>query len=122
MPKAIPDKNAARDVLIAKYRNEVIKDLLDLRYLPKIAKAEQVNFDTKAAAASLKRVFSMNAYSLEQAFEETVAAAYTEKDLYSRITQVITRLDDIEANELEQNVLTALKELRSRISQILREI
>jgi ParB/RepB/Spo0J family partition protein len=59
MPKAIPDKNAARDVLIAKYRNEVIKDLLDLRYLPKIAKAEQVNFDTKAAAASLKRVFSI---------------------------------------------------------------
>lgn len=122
MPTAIPEKNEVRDVLIAKYRDGTIKDLVDLRYLPKIAKAEKVHSDPKAALGSLKRAFSMNSYSLEKAYADTVAPAYTEKDLYTRIQQVISRLDGIESAELEPSVINALKELRARISRILREL
>jgi ParB/RepB/Spo0J family partition protein len=122
MPEAFDDKNETRDVLIAKYRNETIKDLVDLRYLPKIAKAEAVSADPAAALAALKKVFSMNSFSIEAAFQQTVAIAYSEKDLQSRVQQVLVRLEDIDASELEPDVVAALRELRSRISRLLRDI
>ncbi len=122
MPAAFDDKNETRDVLIAKYKNETIKDLVDLRYLPKIAKAEYVSADPKAALVALKKVFSMNSFSIESAFEQTVAGAYSEKDLQSRVQQVLIRLEDIDPSELEPDVVAALKELRARISRLLRDI
>jgi ParB family transcriptional regulator, chromosome partitioning protein len=120
MPEIIRDKNVARDVLIKKYRDGIIKDLIDLRFLPKIAKAERVNFDTDAAKEALRKVFKQNTYSVAQAFEDTVAEAYSEKTLTSRVWAVFERLEAISPDILDAELEEALVALRKTIADLLR--
>jgi ParB/RepB/Spo0J family partition protein len=119
LPDVIRDKNAVRDVLIHKYRSDVIKDLVDLRYLPKIAKAEQVHFSREKAERALEKVFCANSYSLQEAFEDTVAEAYSEKTLASKVWAVVERLSDLEPESLDSNLSEALSALRRAIRELL---
>jgi ParB/RepB/Spo0J family partition protein len=119
LPGIVQDKNGVRDVLISKYKSEVIKDLVDLRYLPKIAKAEQVKFSLQKAEAALRKVFSPNSYSLQEAFEDTVAEAYSEKTLVSKLWAVIERLDEMTPDSLDEELSKALIALRKQIRALL---
>jgi hypothetical protein len=119
MPDLIKNKNKARDVIIKKYRTGVIKDIVDLRLLPRIAKAERVDANVAAAETSLQRVFSPNDYSVEAAYEETVAWAYSERDLVQRINGIALRLEDIDPDELDDDVVKALHDLSERIQRLL---
>jgi ParB family transcriptional regulator, chromosome partitioning protein len=120
MPGSIEDKNEVRDVLIEKYRNNIIKDITDFRYLPKISKAEKVHADTAAAARSIKRVFNANNYSIEQAYIETVSEAYSERDLVTRVDQLMERLEEIDPKELDDAVVNAIRRLVRRLNELLR--
>ena len=42
LPAALANKNVARDVLIEKYKKRAIPNLVDLQYIPKIARASKV--------------------------------------------------------------------------------
>jgi ParB/RepB/Spo0J family partition protein len=119
MPGLINNKNKARDIIIKKYRSGVIKDIVDLRLLPRIAKAEKVKADVDLAEESLQRVFTSNDYSIERAYEETVSWAYSGIDLVQRIRGIAERLDDIEPDEVEPDVMQALQDLNERIERLL---
>jgi len=119
MTDLIPNKNRARDVLIRKYRTGVIKDLVDLRMLPRIAKAERVSANVQAAKNALLKVLQPNTYSIQEAYEETVSWAYSERDLVQRIHGIADRLEEIETDELEDDVLSALRDLQKRIQRVL---
>ncbi len=95
MPGSIEDKNAVRDVLVEKYKKNIIKDITDFRYLPRISKAEKVHADTATAFQSIQRVIKANNYSIEQAYNDTVSEAYSERDLITRVDQLLERLEDI---------------------------
>jgi ParB family chromosome partitioning protein len=119
LPDLIQNKNAVRDVLINKYKSEVIKDLVDLRYIPKIAKAEQVHVSRATAVRALEKVFSLNSYSLQEAFEDTVAEGYSEKTLVSKVWAVVERLSDLEPESLDSDLSEALLALRKAIRELL---
>jgi len=119
MPELVRDKNAVRDTLIKKYRDGVIKDLIDLRYLPKIAKAERVKVDRALAKSALQKVFRQNDYSLAQAFEDTVADAYSEKTLTSRVWAVFERLETLSPDVIDEELEEALISLRKMIAKTL---
>jgi ParB/RepB/Spo0J family partition protein len=119
MPGLIDNKNKARDIIIKKYRNGVVKDLVDLRLLPRIAKAEKVGANTQLAASALQRILSQNDYSIEAGYEDTVSWAYSERDIVQRITTIVERLEDIEPDEMEADVLKALRDLQKRIQRLL---
>lgn len=119
LPDVIPSKNAVRDVLISKYRSEVIKDLVDLRYLPKIAKAERVQVSRQTAELALKKVFNHNDYSLQSAFEDTVSEAYSGKTLVSRVWTIVERLDELSPENLDEDLTEALVALRKKIRELL---
>ena len=120
MPDVIKNKNDARDTLISKYRGGIIKDLIDLRFLPKIAKAEQVKVDRSVARQALKKVFTFNNYSLAQAFDDTVADAYSEKTLTSRVWGVLERLQEISPEIIDEDLEEALLALRKAVNDLLR--
>jgi len=92
MPGLIENKDRVRDILIKKYKNEVINNVLSLRKLPKIAKAEKVSADTRRAADALRQVFQDNDYSIDRAFENSVSDAYLEQDLQSKIRFLMDKL------------------------------
>jgi len=119
LPGFLKNKNECRDILISKYKSETIKDLIDLRYLPKIAKAEQVGVSRSKAVRALEKLFSDNNYSLEMAFEDTVADAYSEKTLVSKIWAVCERLDELTPTTIDEELSKALTTLRKQIRVLL---
>jgi hypothetical protein len=119
MPDALPlgDKDKARQTLIKKFRTGVIDNRTHFRNLGKIARAEGVDEQTRLQA--LKKVFGDNRYSLDLAFNESVAELYTEKDLLSKITSLEARIEDLEPDSLDDDLRTRLSELDKKIRSLL---
>ncbi len=119
MPHVITNKDEIRYILIDKYRAGTIPDITDFRYLPKIARAERVEADREAAVSSLRRVFNRNRYSIQQAYEDSVSSAYSERDLTARLEQLLDRLEDLSPRSLDKHAIELLKALFGRIRDIL---
>ena len=74
MPSVLRDKDSAREILIAKYKGGVIGNIVDLRKVATIARAEQVGADGAAAEKAIRRLVTDPTYSITQAFSDTVSA------------------------------------------------
>jgi ParB family transcriptional regulator, chromosome partitioning protein len=118
MPKAVPDRERTRQILIEKYKKGVFNNRTDFRYLAKIARAEKVEGDPKRARVALEKVFAANQYSPEHAFTDSVSSAYSERDLRTRIRGLIERLTTITATELD-DIWEELEELRELLEKTL---
>jgi ParB family transcriptional regulator, chromosome partitioning protein len=119
MPEVIPNREAVRKVLLNKYKGDVITNRVHFRSIAKIARAERVGFDKKIAAKELNRLFQPNKYSIEQAYLNSVGEAYKERDIGTRIDGLLTLLEGVEAQELDDEVTQKLEELSERITSIL---
>jgi ParB/RepB/Spo0J family partition protein len=118
MPELVPDRDRVRQVLLKKFRSEVITNRVDFRKVAKIARAEKVGADTKEAAKQLKKLFADNDYSIEAAFLNSVGEAYKERDIGTRIETLLRLLEDVEFDELEDDVQVRLKRLRKRLAEL----
>ncbi len=118
LPQALPSKNRARDVLIDKYKKKVIANLVDLRCIPKIARASKVSADVKRAVSVLQKLFQPNNYSPKEAYEQSVSDAYTERELIGRIEAIVERLEALEFGSLEPSFRTSLGDLVERLTTL----
>jgi ParB family chromosome partitioning protein len=119
MPDLIKDKNQTRDVLIEKYQKEVIPNLVHLRDIGKIARAENVRANPKEARVALKKLFERNQYSIETAYRDSVSSAYSERDLLQRIESLQERLSAITPEEIDDKVRKSLLQLAKRIREVI---
>ena len=119
MPQALPhqDRDRARKILIKKFRSGVIDNRTHFRNLGKIARAEGI--DTSVRLNALQELFSDNKYSLETAFQDSVAQLYSEKDILSRISSLEARIEDLDPDELDDDLRTRLSELDKKIRALL---
>lgn len=119
MPGLIEDINAARDVLLDKYKDKVYENIVDLRKIAKIARAEAVDADSGKAKRAIKRLLTDPKYSINRAWDETVSVAYAERDVLSRIEQLLERLGEIRASDIDEDVRERLEELVALSREIL---
>jgi ParB family chromosome partitioning protein len=118
MPEVVPDRNAARDVLIKKYKTNVIGNLVQLRQIPKIARAESVEANKAVAKSALKKLFQENHYTIEQAYEDSVSEAYSERDIVSRAHSLTERLARLSPGDIDDELRETLGELREQIQRL----
>lgn len=111
MPGLIEDINAARDVLLDKYKSKVYDNIVDLRKIAKIARAEAVDADSGKAKKAIKRLLTDPKYSINRAWDETVSVAYAERDVLTRIEQLLERLGEIKTSDIDEDVRERLEEL-----------
>jgi ParB family chromosome partitioning protein len=109
MPDIVQDKDAVREVLLDKYKQNTIKNLVDLRDIAKIARADRVGADVQDAEKALRRLFQPNKYSIRQAFSDTVSGAYSERDLLTRINSLLERLHDLRHDDLDEQMRSSLR-------------
>ena len=121
LPSVIEDKDRVRDVLISKYKAGTIKNITDFRNLAKIARAENVSVDSATASVVIAKVFQKNDYSVEQAYEDSVSEAYSERELLTRIEGLVEKLDDLVPESMDDALRGALSQLLNRLSAILRQ-
>lgn len=119
MPEVVPNKDKARQVLLAKYKNGVIDNIVDFRKVGKIARAKNVDADPVEAQEAIRRLLTEPNYSIQKAWTETVSEAYAERDIVSRIDTLLTKLEEVTAAELDDDVRDKLEELVDRAKAIL---
>ena len=119
MPEVMPDKDKARQALLKKYKDGVFANIVDLRKVGKIARAKKVNSDPIEAQEAIRRLLTEPNYSINDAWTETVSEAYAERDLVTGIDRLISKLDEVEADDLDDDVREKLKELVKRAQAVL---
>jgi ParB family chromosome partitioning protein len=119
MPEVIPDIDAARRVLIKKYRAHTIGNIVHFRELGKIARARTVEADEKGARDVLVTLFKDNNYSIEDAYAESVSEAYREKDIVARAASLSEKLMQFQPDEIDDELREELESLREVIDRLL---
>lgn len=119
-PEVIPDRDAVRRVLLKKFSKGIINNRVLFRAVGKIARAEKVGVKRALAIRELRKLFSDNNYKIEQAYSNSVGEAYVERDLGTKIEGLLSLLDEVDAEELERDVVQKLNTLTERISRLLR--
>lgn len=109
MPEVMPDRGRVRRVLVSKFKNGVIDNRTHFRQVAKIARAARVEASIPAARKALKRLFEANDYSIEQAYEHTVAGAYSEREIASRLDALLERLKDLRPEAVDAGLRKRLR-------------
>jgi ParB/RepB/Spo0J family partition protein len=120
MPEVIQNRDAVRRVLLHKFKTDVISNRVLFRQVARIARADRVGGDRKTAANELSKLFANNKYTIEDAYEKSVGGAYAERDLGTRVRGLLSALDNIDADELDEAIVEELEALQKRIADILR--
>lgn len=121
MPEVVREKDRVRETLIAKYQNGTIPNIVQFRKVAKVARAEKVAVDKPRARKVLEKLFQSNRYSIDDAFNDSVSEAYTERDLKTRIQGMLDRLDQLSPQEIDEDLRRQLRVLANRIIEILEE-
>jgi ParB family chromosome partitioning protein len=119
MPEIVRDKTNVRNVLIQKYKTEIIDNMTDFRFVSKIARAERVEADRTRAREVLERLFAQNMYSIDEAYRDSVSLAYSGRDLITRIKGLIERLQALRERDIDEETRAALRELVDKISALI---
>jgi ParB family chromosome partitioning protein len=120
MPQAIRNRDHVRRVLIHKYREDIIKNRTDFRYLAKIARAARVEADVARAERALEKAFARNNYSLRDAYDQSVSQAYAEREVLSRIHGLLEQLESLRIRDIDDALRDSLKELAARVNRLLK--
>lgn len=121
MPATIPDKDRVRKILLKKFKTGVIKNRVHFRNVAKIARAEKVGADKVAASKELKKLFTDNNYSIEDAFRNSVGEAYKERDVGTRAQSLFEMLEEVEPEDVDDDLKNTLNRLLTRLLELVGE-
>ncbi len=108
------------DSMVTKYVDRVIDNVVGYRELSKIARAERAGVDKELAKPAIVKLVKDKSYSVKQAFEDTVQAAYDNRDLSTRLQALIARLSRISGGKkLDPSLRTTLLRLKEQVDRIL---
>lgn len=98
LPSALESIDSARDVLIEKYRNRTINNVVDLRKISKIVTAvSSLGADEGRAVSALKTVFSPNNdVNINQVYATEFELCFDERRLSRNIESILIYLDDVD--------------------------
>jgi ParB/RepB/Spo0J family partition protein len=111
-----------RDAIVQKYKTGVIKNTVEPRQLARIGRSvERKEITPRAAASLVSRLIEDPTYSINQAFQDSIARS----DYEHNLEQQANRLTDKLTEELDRGtrpagaLADALRDLRSIISRLL---
>ncbi len=108
------------DAMVTKYRDNVIDNVVKFRDVSRIARAERAGIDRQSAIPVVIKLVRKKDYSIDQAYQETVEAAYEQRDLLSKVRAITERLTELRASKnLGKEMIAALTELSEQVGRLL---
>jgi ParB/RepB/Spo0J family partition protein len=108
------------NAMVTKYRDKVIDNVVKFRDVSKIARAERAGIDRQSAIPVVIRLVRKKDYGIDQAYKETVEAAYEQRDLLSKVRAITERLTELRSSgSLGKEMIAALKELSEQVGRLL---
>lgn len=123
-PEIIEDNlDEIRDNLITKYKNGVIKNIVDFRKIAKLATSpKNVDYPAKEAVSALTNIFDNNNQGIDEIFNSTVSVLYDEKRLLSNFNNVLYYVERLSEEERhDEDIKQALRDLKDAIERILED-
>jgi hypothetical protein len=109
------------DSMVKKYVAGVVDNVVAFREVSKIARAERAGVDSEKATPTIVKLVKDKKYSVDQAYEDTVQAAYEQRDLLSKLQGITAKLVAYKTVKgLRQEIRGALEQLRAEIDRVLR--
>jgi ParB family transcriptional regulator, chromosome partitioning protein len=106
--------------MVDKYVDRVVDNVTSYREVAKIARAELAGVSKLDATKAIVRLVQAKGYSIEQAYQDTVEAAYEQRDLASRLRGITEKLNQFKSkHRLSEDVRTILTDLRVEIDRLL---
>ncbi len=113
-------RTAFIDAFVKKYQRKVITNIVRFRDVSRIARAERAGLPKTAAITALVKLGTDAEYSIEEAFVDSVSAAYEAKDLASRTKALIEKLQHYpRKRSLDPTLRGLLSTLREAIDDVL---
>ena len=112
-------KEKMREALISKFKAGTISNRVDFRQIAKIARAENISADPVQATKSLELLFADNDYSIEEAYESSVAYAYDERNILTRVKGLTSQLGQFDNETIDDELEQALEELKIAVTNVL---
>lgn len=125
LPEAIEDKNAVRNILIAKYRAGVIGNVTDFRMLSKIATSlENLGVRRRRAVEAVEDIFDPSSgRGIADVYAESFEVRYDERKIGLNIESINEFLEwGLESEEITfgEDLKQSLRQLRRMIDRVLR--
>lgn len=116
--------NASRQSLIAgffaKYKNEVIRNVVAFRQISRIARGEKLGVPKRIIVSAIRRLIDDPEYAIEQAYGESVRFAYDERELLTSVVGLTQKLSQFQVRDgIPPELEKPLKELRTTITEAL---
>ena len=106
--------------MVQKYVTGVIDNVVAFRNISRIARADRAGVDRKEAVPVLIRLVKTKDYSVKDAYQDTVQAAYERRDLLSRIEGITQRLASIKNRTVVgADMRRALQQVQKEVERIL---
>jgi hypothetical protein len=106
--------------MVEKYVDRVVDNVTAYREVAKIARAELAGVSKQEATKTIVRLVNAKGYGIDQAYQDTVEAAYEQRDLASRLRGVTDKLTLYKSkSRLSDDVREVLTSLRSEIDRLL---
>lgn len=108
------------DSLVNKYEDGVISNVVAIRDISRIARAERAGKRADEVRPVLLRLSRDRRYTIERAYRDTVEGAYRARDVGSRAESLLERLRQLPRNcRLDQSVKESLLALRTELNRLL---
>jgi hypothetical protein len=101
VPEVIPRRDTVRRALLRKFQQKIIKNRVLFRQ-------------------ELNKLFQDNDYTIETAYANSVSEAYVERDIGTRIEGLLTLLEDVDPDEIDDWVREQLERLAEKVTSLLR--
>ena len=109
------------DAMVEKYRQRRVASVTQYRDVSRIARGEVAGVDEATTRGILVKLVEDRDYSIKDAYEDSVRAAYEQRDLTSRLSGLAVRLKEVKTGEgLTPQLVDALQGLRREIDRVLR--
>lgn len=120
-PETIEDIDIVRDVLIEKYLNKIINNVVDFRKLTKIATAwNNVGFSRDETIKLIELIFSKNEISIAYVYSEHFEVLYGDRAVNNSAKNFLYKLDSVfEEGVLDETLRSLLSEIKEKIDNLL---
>ena len=114
------DEDRFVDAMVEKYTSDRVPSVTSFRDISKMARAARAGEDPRAVEPVLVRLIRTPRMTIAEAYEETVSAAYTNRDLQTRTTALADRLSTIRSRRrMSTDLVTEMRRLRDEIARLL---
>lgn len=109
------------DVMVEKYREGVVNNVVKFRDISKIARAERAGQEKKVAISAIRQLILEPRTTIEVAYARSVKSAYDDRELTQKSNSLLEKLEELEPKQLTPNLRSSLEKLRSTIDRLTRD-